>query len=263
MKTGVIIQSRMGSTRLPGKNLLPLLSTGETALDMIHDSCGMSGVCDEVVIACPAPDYDHFVHWAEVQRELTGRRFYVFGGSEDNVYRRTLDAARARQLDVIVDITGDCPLVPAGLVADMVTEFLEAQGVDYVSNVFPHRQVPDGMDIQVYTTAAMAACLPLLVCESHSGWNLWKLTEAHTVIPDLGRALHSRPFFVDENTGELRITLDTPQDYLLLKKIAPVFVEHRYCHNTTYLLDFLGFLLRQAPEYWDNREVRAKIAGEG
>src|SRR5690606_5978 len=74
-------------------------------------------------------------------------------GSENDVLERYLQAARKHQADVIIRITGDCPLVDPALV-DKTLQAFNSQQVDYLSNVAP-ATYPDGLDIEIFTLKAL------------------------------------------------------------------------------------------------------------
>src|SRR5262249_43314146 len=76
--------------------------------------------------------------------------FTVFEGSEEDVLDRYYRAAKNQNADVVVRITGDCPLVDPRLVDELITEF-NAQPVDYLCNT----AYPDGLDIEVFTFATL------------------------------------------------------------------------------------------------------------
>jgi spore coat polysaccharide biosynthesis protein SpsF len=256
MKTAVIIQARMSSTRLPGKNLLPLVydvnGNPLCALDLIYDSAMSTGVIDQVIIACPEHDQEVFADHAERQKREHGRYFFVHGGSELNVYMRTLMAALYYSVDVIVDITGDCPLVPAFEIKRLVDTFLTTPGIDYLSNALPERHVPDGWDVQVYSTEYMRLEHCNVTEKQHSGWNIMQPAPVGIM-----------EGMYQPGAAELRITLDTPEDRKVIQKIAPFFLEKQYCLRYLKACEFLDYLLSQPPEWWDNRKVVAKKAGEG
>ncbi len=79
--------------------------------------------------------------------------FEVFRGSLDDVLDRYCQAAQKYRADVIVRVTGDCPLMDPGLVDMMVARQQELQ-VDYCSNACPPT-FPDGLDVEVMTYAAL------------------------------------------------------------------------------------------------------------
>ncbi|MCG3110389.1 MAG: aminotransferase class III-fold pyridoxal phosphate-dependent enzyme [Candidatus Manganitrophus sp. SB1] len=74
-------------------------------------------------------------------------------GSENDVLARFVQAARTHQADVVVRITGDCPLLDPKLVDEVIRGF-KAAGVDYFSNIDPPTY-PDGLDIEVCTFKAL------------------------------------------------------------------------------------------------------------
>ena len=74
-------------------------------------------------------------------------------GSENDVLERYLQTAKKHAADVVVRITGDCPLVDPDLVDEVIRSFKVAN-VDYFSNVIPPTY-PDGLDIEVCTFKAL------------------------------------------------------------------------------------------------------------
>ena len=74
-------------------------------------------------------------------------------GSEEDVLSRYYNAAKKNQVDVVVRITGDCPLVDADLVDRCIREFVD-KDVSYVSNVSPCT-FPDGLDVEVFSFEAL------------------------------------------------------------------------------------------------------------
>jgi len=269
MKTVAIIQCRMGSTRFPGKVLKPILNIreGDAAAicspEFIYNACKLSGVVDEVVIACPTSDYETFSEYAKELKELTGKHLYVFGGSEENVYQRTLRAAQYRSADIIVDITGDCPFVSSWEIRSMMGTvfdklYKKQRTFFYYSNVFPERCVPDGMDIQIYSTAFMENNSEDVAQPGHSGWNLYMILEGIW-----GLYLYENSFlkYYTEITP-IRITLDTPEDLEVLRKLAPVFM-HLPMDTKEGTEKWYKYLIGLPDHFWDNSGIVAKEIGDG
>jgi len=146
MKTVAIIQARMGSTRLPNKVMKPI--AGVPMIGLLLARLSRAEEVDQIVVATSEDPCNQTL--AEYVDSLG---YYCFQGSEDNVLARYVAAAGAVDADVIVRITGDCPLVDPELVDTAIRDFCAA-GVDYLSNVEPP-SYPDGLDIEVFTRAAL------------------------------------------------------------------------------------------------------------
>jgi spore coat polysaccharide biosynthesis protein SpsF len=140
------VEARMSSTRLPGKVLRPIL--GRPMLELLLERLRRAKSVTDVVIATTTNLADDAI--AALARRLQVR---VFRGSEDDVLDRVLRTARSAQADVIVEITGDCPLVDPEVVDRLATFYL-ANNYDYVSNCL-RKTFPDGFDTQVFSAALL------------------------------------------------------------------------------------------------------------
>ncbi len=146
MKVVAIVQARVGSTRLPNKVMKPI--AGLPMIELLLARLRRSVEVDEVVVAT-SEDPRNRPLVEHVQR--LGYRCVI--GSEGDVLDRYLKAARAAAADVVVRITGDCPLIDPELVDDVIRRF-KAEDVDYLSNTSPP-SYPDGLDTEVFTYAAL------------------------------------------------------------------------------------------------------------
>ena len=140
-----------------------------------------------------------------------------FRGSEDNVMQRVILAAKKYKLDLITEVTGDCPIIDYRII-DQCLEIFLSNKVDYVTNCHI-RSYPDGMDVQVYK-------LKTLIKSSKMTKN--KLDQEHVTLhirknPSIFKTINLMPNR-DIYWPELGLTLDEHKDYLLLKKI----IEHFY-----------------------------------
>lgn len=146
MRVVALVQARMGSTRLPGKVMKPI--AGTPMIELLLARLARAREIDAIVVATTTDPRDEPL--VEHVRKLG---YSCERGSEQDVLDRYLQAARAHRADAVVRITGDCPLVDPELVDDCVRRFVAGQ-VDYFSNVDPPTY-PDGMDIEVFTSAAL------------------------------------------------------------------------------------------------------------
>jgi spore coat polysaccharide biosynthesis protein SpsF (cytidylyltransferase family) len=143
-RTGVIIQARIGSSRLPGKVLMRL--GAKTVLTHVIERC--RAISDIDVVCCAVPDGPADDRVAEKARRSGAE---VFRGSETDVLDRYYRAAATFHLDVILRVTADCPLLDPG-VCDDVLSLRSAAGADYACNNLPPSW-PHGLDCEAVTFA--------------------------------------------------------------------------------------------------------------
>ena len=205
-----IVQARTGSTRLPGKVLLPL--GDRPVLRWALDRVARSNRLDQVVVATStAPGDDRLAAACEAWG------FACFRGSEDDVLGRFLLAAEAFGADRIVRVNADNPLVEPVYV-DRLLEAVEEGGVDYAS----YRR-GDGKPVMLtalsfFTEAMTMACLRRAAetiadrfDREHVTLGIYNRPEAFAV-----RWLDVPPFANDER---LRFSLDTQADLDMLREL--------------------------------------------
>jgi glutamate-1-semialdehyde aminotransferase/spore coat polysaccharide biosynthesis protein SpsF (cytidylyltransferase family) len=141
-----IVQARMGSTRLPGKVLADV--GGESMLARIVSRLEQATLVQKIVVATSDAAADDKV--AEVCEH---KNIAVFRGSEQNVLDRFYHAAKNNHADVVVRITGDCPLIDPEIVDRVVAAYLRGE-CDYASNTLVCTY-PDGLDTEVFSFSAL------------------------------------------------------------------------------------------------------------
>lgn len=146
MKVVAIVQARMGSTRLPNKVMKPI--GGVPMIELLLKRLAKCQELDQIVVATSVDTINQPL--VEHVRRLG---FACEQGSENDVLERYVQAAENHQADVVVRITGDCPLVDPVLVESCIREFHQ-QKVDYFSNTSPPTY-PDGLDIEVMQFSAL------------------------------------------------------------------------------------------------------------
>lgn len=162
MKVTVVIQARTGSSRLPGKVLLP--AAGAPLLARMIERVCAATTPSEVVIATTELPADAVIVELARRAGVTCVR-----GHATDCLDRHVAAARATAADVVVKIPSDCPLIDPATIDRVIGAFLaEASGrtagalgpmtrgpdVDYVSNLHPPTW-PDGFDVEVMTRGAL------------------------------------------------------------------------------------------------------------
>ncbi len=206
MKTVAIVQARMGSTRLPDKVMKPI--GGVPMIELLLTRLARARELDQIVVATSVDARNEPL--ADCVRRLG---FACVQGDEQDVMARYLQAARAHQADVVVRITGDCPLVDPELVDHMVRGY-RAAGVDYYSNVAPP-SYPDGLDIEVFSLRAL---------EQASEQTDAAFDHEH-VTPYLRESGHFR-VGAEQNEQDLsgwRWTVDEPADLEVIRRVFAHF----------------------------------------
>jgi spore coat polysaccharide biosynthesis protein SpsF len=206
-RTVAIVQARMGSTRLPGKVMLPLL--GEPILTHVMRRASRARTLDEVVVATTGlPEDDPIV-------ALAGSEGWpVERGSEADLLERYLGAARAHDAGVIVRITSDCPLIDAAVIDRTVGAFRTGD-VDYASNTLDPATYPRGLDVEVIARAAL---------ERAGREDLDPAWREHATPylyrhPELFRMLRVPADDARDDLATHRWSVDTPEDYALVERI--------------------------------------------
>ena len=142
----VIIQARLGSTRLPGKTLIEI--AGRPMLGHVVDRVRRIAGVEQIIIATTTkPNDQAIVSFAEAEG------LPVYTGSEEDVLDRFYQAARLFKASIIIRITPDCPLLDVAVSEQVLTRFLQGD-VDYASNTNPPT-FPDGLDTEVFSFAAL------------------------------------------------------------------------------------------------------------
>ncbi|MDG0794583.1 glycosyltransferase family protein [Cohnella ginsengisoli] len=222
MKTILIIQARMGSSRLPGKILMSL---GEMLnLDYVVGRCRrIEGLLDVVVATSNLPQDDAVEVWC-AERGVT-----CFRGSEDDVLSRYMKAAAPYDPDYVMRVTGDCPFIDYELGTAMVRA-ARAEPCDIIRLEGP---LPRGLEPQLVSYQA------LKYMDAHGREDRHREHVAYYAyeFPDLFKAVYvSIPAHLRH--PELRITLDTNEDYDMLRAVAGHFGA-RIDMTSTEIVDYL------------------------
>lgn len=143
--------------------------------------------------------------------------YTVYQGSENDVLDRYYQAALLSKAEVIVRITGDCPLIDPELVDEVINAFCLATA-DFATNTMPPT-LPDGLDVAVFTFAALA-----------EAWeNANHPFEREHVTPYMRESDHVKKIGVSqkEDFSAERWTVDEPEDFEVIKNVFGHFSPRR------------------------------------
>lgn len=239
-KIHIIIQARMSSTRLPGKVIKPIM--GKPLLSLLLERVRRVHAAHSTIIAISTNPAD-----TVIENLCNKEKTPVFRGSEENVLDRYYQTALQFSCDAIVRITSDCPLIDPSIIDEAIQIFIE-QKADYVSNTL-NRTFPRGMDVEVFSFKSL----------EESFKKATKSSEKEHVTPYIYQhpahfKLHNFTYSTDKSS--YRLTVDTPEDLLLITKIY----ENLYPKNKNFSLQDILKLLEENPSWKNiNADIQQKV----
>ena len=241
MKIIATIEARMTSSRLPGKVLLN--AAGKPMLEHLVNRLRAVPSLEEIVLATTINETDDVL---EKFAKIKGISCYR--GSENDVMTRVIGAAESVDAEVVVEITGDCPIIDPQIVEQTIRIFITNQA-DYVSNAHI-RSYPDGMDTQVFlleTLKRSASITEDALDHEHVTLHIRNHPELFSKINLVAPHEIYWP--------ELGLTLDEPKDYELLKNIIEYFEPINPLFSC---LDVVNLLKKRPDWVAINKEVTRK-----
>lgn len=241
-KIGCIIQARMGSTRLPGKVMKDL--EGEPVLYHVIERVKKSKLIDEIIIATTKNERDDVIV-KEAKRNLVK----YFRGSEENVLSRYYYSAVENNLDVVVRVTSDCPLIDPEIIDDIV-EFYLNNDFKLVTNAgidLSERTYPRGMDTEVFSMDFLK--------EIHEMATEQYQKEHVTTYIYENYADEIYYYKNDVDYSEYRLTLDTLHDFKLIKEVYKELYKGKH---DFYLTDILKLFKEQPTLKKINKKIKQK-----
>ncbi len=244
VKVGIVIQARMTSTRLPGKVLQAVLDKPllEYQIERLSRVCSVH----EIIVATTVNETDRpIIEWCD------RHKIKYFRGSEHDVLARYYFAAKDYGLDIIIRITGDCPLIDPAVVERAIQLYLENPECDYVTNG-QKRTYPRGMDVEVFSMDT--------------------LTKAFHEAETAAEREHVTPFIyghperyvlmdmlLETDESGHRWTVDTEEDFELVARL----IQSLYPDNPEFTLEDMLGLISRHPEWSEiNAHIKQKKLGE-
>lgn len=220
------VAARVGSTRLPGKVLRPIL--GKPMLALQIERIRQSRLIDDVILATSdQPENDALEALA---RELG---IPCFRGSEEDVLGRITGALRAFNVDIHVEFMGDNPVPDPLLIDSIIGVYLKHQDeYDYVSNALK-TTYPPGAEVSVYPAAVLLDAEQRVSdpgLREHVGIHIYRHPERYRILN-----LEAPPWL---RFPDIHLEVDTEEDF----EVVSAVYEHLYPRNP-------GFSLLQAVEF--------------
>jgi len=203
----IIMQARMGSSRLPQKILKPLHNVDVLTYDIARCRA-IEGVSEIIVATSFLPQDDAIAKWCEEHQVV------YYRGSEDDVLDRYVQCANIYKPDYVMRVTSDCPFVDYEMASEMI-KLMEQERKDVM---LLEGELPRGLAVEIISYDTL-----LHIHEvgqeprhrEHVTYYAYEFKEQFKTVT----------YKVPENrqAPELRITLDTEEDYKLIKAVAAYF----------------------------------------
>lgn len=239
MKTVIIVQARMTSTRLPGKVLKEVL--GKPLLEYQIERLRRIKFAEEIVIATTENETDQPI--VNLCNRLS---VAYFRGSEEDVLARYYGAATAHAADVVVRITSDCPVVDPEVCVETINWFLQHRNeCDYLRL----EKCPRGLDVEVFSFKVLEECFREATEKPDREHVTTFIYRRH---PERYRIKYMD---FPENLSHYRWTVDTFEDFELIKRI----IERLYPLKAYFTyVDILDVMEKNPEWYYINNKVRQK-----
>lgn len=220
------IEARMTSSRLPGKVLLEAID-GISMLEFMIQRVKNSTLIDDIVVATTINKEDD-----PIVKLCNKLNIKSYRGSENDVLSRVLEAHTENNSDIIVELTGDCPLIDYNIIDQVIQVYLD-NNYDYVSNSHV-RSFPMGLDVQVFSTQLLRDIEKIaLTDDDREHVSLYIYNSNNFSLKEI---------IADDSLfwPELRITLDDWGDYHFIRYIIENFYyKNKYDFLSNEIVDFI------------------------
>lgn len=223
----IVVQARLGSTRLPRKVLMPL--SGKPLIIRMLERISFSERANNIIVAVTNEAYDNDL--ADIC-ETEGYR--VFRGSTNDLLDRHYQAGKKYNADAVVKIPSDCPLIDYSVITRVIDYYTEnSHKYDYVSNLHP-ATYPDGNDVEIMSINALKKSWE----ESSKDFEREHTTPYLWENPDKFRIGNVEWETEMDFSMSHRWTIDYIEDYLFIKAVYDALYENNPKFSLYDILEF-------------------------
>ncbi len=222
-KTTIIIQARMGSKRFP-KKVLARIEKKPMIWHVINRVKQIKGI--QIILATSKKEEDDVL--IEIAKKCN---ILNFRGNSDDVLRRFYNCAIRFDADPIIRITGDSPLIDPRLIRKLLKIYI-SHNYDYVSNVFPIRTFPDGLDIEIFSFQTLKKMKKAAKLKSER-------EHVTSYIRNNIQKFKIYNYTTKKNLSWHRWTIDEKEDLIFVKKIYSYF-KPKLIFSTTNILKIIS-----------------------
>jgi len=223
-RTSIVIQARLGSTRLKNKILKKI--NGKTIIEIMMDRLSFSKYSKNIILAIPNNKENKNLYFF-----LKKKGFNVQIGDEQNVLKRFYTIAKKNNLKNIVRLTSDCPFIDYKIIELMAKKFFKKK-LDYISI---SKKFAEGLDCEMINFKSLKKIYKRAKFKSE---------KEHVTLYIKN---HRNEFKTDElatkkDNSNIRITLDEKKDLIVIKKIIknfPKILKKKYI-SSSKIINFLN-----------------------
>ena len=211
---GIIVQARIGSKRLRGKVLKKI--NNKPMLYYMLKQIKKSSFYDKIIITTSKKKENN-----PIRNFCKKRKIICFSGSENNLVNRYYLSAKENNIDIIVRVTADCPLIDPKIIDESIKKFV-TKNYDFVANTSPpyNQTYPDGMDVEVFSYNTLKYVNR--VCK-----NSFDLEHVTPFIWRNKKTFKLYKIKSKKNLSNLRLTVDYIEDFKLIEKIIVYFEKNK------------------------------------
>lgn len=230
-KICAVIIARNGSSRLPNKALANICD--KTILELISERIRQSNQIDKIIIATSTNEEDD-----QIEVEASKLGINCFRGEPEDVLKRLYDSVKNEDIDAVVEVGGDCPLISGSLLDEGINIYHENKDADVVSNaLLPPYTYPDGFDFILLTKR----CLEIV----HKNAKLdSERKQPFQYILKNENQFKIISFRAEKNFNKWRWTLDYPEDH----KFISAIYSNLYKKNNRFDFKDIEKLIEDKPE---------------
>jgi len=220
-KVGVIVACRMKSSRLKNKAILEI--EGQSSVERCLESCLNMKVADEVILATSDVKEDSIL-----ENYTLGGLVHFWKGDPDDVIKRYIEVCENYNIDVIIRVTADCPVVSSEISEVLLKRHFES-GADYTAA----RDCAVGTGCEIYNLEALKRVISFLGDANSSEYMTWYMQNNPEIfkleIVDLPSEL----------VRNYRLTLDYAEDLELFNKLYGELNKHSLEVNLKNIFNIL------------------------
>ena len=252
MKIVATIEARMASSRLPKKVMAPIYKNLNT-IEIIVQRVKKSKLIDDIVVATTNHQSDDIL-----VNFLKKKKINYYRGSQNNVLSRIVSAAKKYNPDLLVQLTGDNPLVDSEII-DYITSYFKKNYLkfDYITNNgfsnLSNREIPLGLDVSVIKFSSLIKILDLAnQKDTKEHPSLYFYRDGKKKFNILNIKMKKK--WIDKS---LRLTMDTVEDLKFIKKLFKKLYNKKGLFFT--IKDILNLKIKDKKMFSLNSNIKQRL----